>query len=152
MASELVQNVLDSVVAQSLQDARALSVRAQDSAAMIHGLAMQNALALQHQISLAYAKSQIADLDVSAAYRGSHLRKGGETDVQEAAAEGQVIKDNQAATLPQLQASQASQLQNLEAQIAGLASAVSLLIKNQQTTPPQTGGHAAQAPADRAAA
>ena len=97
-----VEQIADAVLAQSLQDARALSVRAQESAARFHDLVFANAIALQHQGSQGYLGGQLGQDGVEAAYRGNHLKKGSEVDSQEAVAEGGVYKGEAAATLPQM--------------------------------------------------
>jgi hypothetical protein len=99
-----LDTIHEAVLAQSLQDARALSVRAQETAATMHQLALSNALALQHQASLRYLQAGFDSLGVEQSYRGSHLKKGAEVDAQESVAEGASYKGESLASLPQTQA------------------------------------------------
>jgi hypothetical protein len=138
--------VMESVIAQSLQDARALSVRAQDSAAKFHDVIFANVVALQQQASQKFLQLGFDNSGVEAAYRGSHLKMGSEVDVQQAASEGQVVKDQSQASLPITQAQHSANFLDLHAKVADLTALVGQLVKAMQTTPPQSGGHAAEAP------
>ena len=122
-----VDAVLDSVLAESLQDARALQRRHQTEAEHVSQLTRGLLLG-----------KLLGDAEVASGYRGSHQRRGSEVDSQEAAAEGQVYKGEAEASLPDLMAQLGSVLGSLQ-QFAKVA----------QSTPPQTAGHAAEAPKDR---
>jgi hypothetical protein len=141
-----LDTVLESVVAQSLQDFRALSVRAQESAASLHGIALSNALALQHQASLRALQFGYDTAEVAAAYRGSHLKSASEVDVQQATSEGQVMKDSSQASLPITQAQNSSNFNDQALKSVVDAVLAQVLTKLAQSTPPQSGGHAAEAP------
>jgi hypothetical protein len=108
-------------------------------------LQLQNAV--QHQQLaqlLALGGSQVAQ-----SYRGNHLRRGSEVDAQESVAEGAVYKGEGQASFPQT----GQQLDSLyhDDAVKGIADMVlaQVMAKVGQTTPPQTAGHAAQAPSGR---
>jgi hypothetical protein len=111
---------------------------------------MQLQNAVHHQQlaqQLALGGAQVAQ-----AYRGNHLRRGSEVDVQEATSEGAVHKGESLASFPQ----SGQQLDSLyhDDAIKGIADMVlaQVMAKVGQTVPPQTAGHAAQAPGERAGA
>lgn len=122
-----VDAVLDSVLAESLQDARALQRRAQHQAEHMQQLTQGLLLG-----------KLLGDSQVASSYRGSHLKKGAELDASEAIAQGQAFKGEAE-----------SDLAAIIAQMGASLSALTAYVKQGQTIPPQTGGHAAQAPADR---
>jgi hypothetical protein len=134
--SDAVQAMVDQTTQLALQ-------AGQQAAA----LQLQNAVQ-QQQLSqlLALGGSQIAQ-----AYRGNHLRRGSEVDVQEATSEGAVYKGESQASFPQT----GQQLDSLyhDDAIKGIADMVlaQVMAKVGQSTPPQTAGHAAQAPGNRPA-
>lgn len=130
----------EAVLSQSLQDARALSVRAQETAATMHQLTLSNAIALQHQAALRYMQSGFDASGVEQAYRGSHLKKGSEVDSQESVAEGVVYKGEAAASFPQTQELTGSSLVSLEKKLDNLVASLQQVVKLAQSTPPETGG------------
>ena len=132
--ADSVETVLASVIGQSLQDARALSVRAQDSAAKAHDLIWTNALGFQHQVQ----QAALADTATAAGYRGSHYKKGSEVDGQESIAEGVAYKGEAAASYPATQELLGNSLAGLEAKLAGLTALVQQIMKGAQSTPPET--------------
>jgi hypothetical protein len=144
--ADAVQTVLDAVIAQSLQDNRSLSVRAQDSAAKFHDMVWTQALHLQQLTSLSHLRSNLADGDVASSYRGSHLKKGAEVDAQEAVAEGSSYKAESLASYPQTEQLLGNSLSSTLAKLGEAVAAIQQIVKIAQTTPPQSGGHAADAP------
>ena len=123
-----VDAVLDSVLSESLQDARALQRRAQHQAEHMQQLTQGLLLG-----------KLLGDSQVASSYRGSHLKKGAEIDAGEAAATGALYKGEAEAGLPEMMA-----------QLGATLGALQQYVKVAQTTPPQTAGHAAQPPGDRA--
>lgn len=137
MASGL-ETVHESVLAQSLQDGRALSVRAQETAATMHQIALNNALALQHQAALRFMQAGFDSLGVEQSYRGSHLKKGSEVDAQESVAEGTVYKGEASASFPATQELVGSSLVSLEKKLDNLIASFMQVVKAAQSTPPET--------------
>lgn len=107
----------------------------------VHALAMQNAVHMQQLTQMATLHHLSGGLAVAQSYQGSHLRKGAEVDAQEATAEGAVYKGEAQASLPALMS-----------QLGSVLGALQQFVKVAQTTPPQSGGYAPQAPGERAAA
>lgn len=127
MATDLsanVQAVADQATQASLQ-----------SSSQAANLAMQNAVTFQNMANNAALGMLTAGMQVAQSYQGSHLRRGAETDVQEMVAEGHGYKAESVASLPQ---------QSIQAIVAAVTEQV--LAKVAQTTPPQTAGHAPEAP------
>lgn len=129
--ADLLSPAVQAVVDQTTQAA----LQAGQQAA---SLAMQNAVHMQQLAQTASLQLLTGGLQVGQAYQGSHLRRGSELDVQESVAEGSTFKGEAESDL-------GMQL----AQLGASLSALTAFVKQGQTIPPQTGGHAAQAPADR---
>ncbi len=120
------------------------------SGQQIHSLAMQNAVQLQHLTQTMALQLLSGGLQVGQSYQGNHLRRGSEVDSQESVAEGAVYKGESLASYPQT-GQQLDSLFHKDAMKGVVDAAVSqILAKLAQSTPPQTAGHAAQPPADRA--
>ena len=141
-----LQATLDAVISESLQDGRALQRRAQMSAERFQDLVWTNAAALQHLAGLSSLQRSFDNAGVEASYRGTHLKKGAEVDAQETVAEGQVYKGESVASLPQTQSQMSGVLLDLQEKVVAQADQLSRLIKSMGNTPPQSGGHAAEAP------
>lgn len=124
VVSGRVDAVLDSVLSESLQDARALQRRSQHQAE--HMMQLTQGMLLNNLLG---------DAQVASSYRGTHLKKGSELDSAEAAAEGQVYKGEAE-----------SDLSAMVAQLGASLSALTAYVKQGQSIPPQTAGHAAEAP------
>jgi hypothetical protein len=124
VVSGRVDAVLDSVLSESLQDARALQRRSQHQAE--HMMQLTQGMLLNNLLG---------DAQVASSYRGTHLKKGAETDAAEASAEGQVYKGEAE-----------SDLSSMLAQLGASLSALTAYVKQGQSIPPQTAGHAAEAP------
>jgi hypothetical protein len=144
-----LDTVYESVLAESLQDARALQRAAQHDFQTLRAAAVGNFLSLNHQANLRALQHGYDNAEVAAAYRGSHLKSGSEVDAGEVVSQGHQYKSESLASFPQTQAQHSAQLLDLDAKIASLATIVGQLAKVMQTTPPQSGGHSAQAPSDR---
>jgi hypothetical protein len=134
--SDAVQAMVDQTTQLALQ-------AGQQAAA----LQLQNAVQQQQLAQLlALGGSQMAQ-----AYRGNHLRRGSEVDAQEAVGDGAIYKGESQASFPQT----GQQLDSLyhDDAIKGIADMVlaQVMAKVGQSTPPQTAGHAAQAPGNRPA-
>lgn len=143
------ESVMEAVIAESLQDQRALQRRAQDSAAKFHDMVWTNALSFQHVASNLFLKAAVADADVASSYRGSHLKKGAEVDSQESVAEGAVYKGEALASYPQTEQLLGNSLAGILAKLGEAVASIQQIAKIAQTTPPQTGGHAGESPSDR---
>lgn len=126
----LVQAVADQTTQATLQ-------AAQQAAA----LQMQNAVQMQQLAQTAALQALTGGLQVHQSYQGNHLRRGSEVDAQESVAEGQIYKGESESDL-------AAKITELSAAL----SSVMQQVKVAQTTPPQSGGHAAQPPAERVVA
>jgi len=134
-----VQAVMNQVTQTALQQGQ-----------QIGSLAMQNAVQVQQLGQIAAMQLLTGGMQVGQSYQGNHLRRGSEVDGQEASAEGKVLSDSAAATFPR-ESGQLDSLYHKDVMKGVVDSAVSqILAKLAQTTPMQTGAHAAQAPADRA--
>lgn len=126
--SPAVQAVVDQTTQAALQAGQ-----------QVASLQMQNAVHIQQLAQTASLQLLTGGMQVGQAYQGSHLRRGSELDVQESVAEGAGYKGEAESDL----AAQMAQLQ-------AVLSSMSLQIKGVQSTPPQTGGYAAEAPGARA--
>ena len=116
----------------------------------IGSLAMQNAVHMQQLGQIAAIQLVSGGMQVGQSYQGNHLRRGSEIDAQEASGEGKVYSDAAAASFPR-EGQQLNSLYHGDVMKGVVDAAVSqILAKLAQSTPPQTAGHAAQAPADRA--
>lgn len=137
--SPAVQAVVDQTTQAALQSAQQASA-----------LQMQNAVHMQQLAQAASLQLLTGGLQVGQSYQGNHLRRGSEIDAQEAVGEGAVYKGEGQASFPQT----AQQLDSLyhDDAIKGIADMVlaQVMAKVGQSTPPQTAGHAAQPPGNRA--
>jgi len=118
----------------------------------VHALAMQNAVHFQQLAQTASLQLLSGGMQVGQSYQGNHLRRGAEVDSQESVAEGAIYKGESQASFPQT-GQQLDALYHKDA-LKGVVGAVvaEVLAKIGASVPPQTAGHAAQAPASRAQA
>lgn len=128
--------------------AQAHAARGLETAARQHEIAGTNAQALAQLINLRYVQAGLDSIGVEHAYKGLHLKSAAEADAAQSVAEGNVYKGESLASFPQTQAQHSAQLLDLDTKIASLAATIGALAKIMQTTPPQTGGHAAEAPGE----
>lgn len=137
-----LENAFDQLLLESAQDARALQRREQDAASALHKSQMAALTAVTHR----YLLHGVGAADVATGYQGAALKAAVEPDSSEAIARGQEYKDSSQASLP-ISQSQLSSVFNDQA-LKGVVDAVlaQVLTKLAQTTPPQSGGHAAEAP------
>ena len=141
-----VVDAFNQLALQAAQGAATVHQNALDASQNFHSASMSNLLQFQQQAGLLFLQSAARSSEVAQAYQGNHLRRGSEVDAQEGTAEGAVYKGESLASMPQTQAQHASLYHDQVVKSVTDAVVAQVLTKLAQTTPPQTGGHAAEAP------